>query len=60
VAVEGVDGDIGAPGDDLGLERAPGGTLSAGDDPAAEDDLDSIGAAEVKVVGDQRFEEGRA
>src|ERR1019366_1269054 len=58
VAVEGVDGDIHAPGDDLGLERPPGGAPRAVDDPAAEDDLDGVGAADVKVVGDQRLEEG--
>ena len=59
VLVEGVDGDLGAAGDDLGLELADGGALSAAD-LAVEEDLDGVRAAEVKVVGDQGFKEPRA
>ena len=56
VLVEGVHGDLGAAGDDLGLELAAGGALAAAD-LAVEDDLDGVRAAEVEVVGDQRLEE---
>ena len=41
----------------LVLNVALGGALLAGDDPAVEDDLDGVGAAEVEVVGDQGLEE---
>src|SRR5882762_4587644 len=54
--VEGVDGDLGAAGDNLCLELATPGPLSATDLPV-EDDLDGVRAAQVKVVGDQGFEE---
>src|SRR5712671_4641372 len=53
VLVEGVDGDLGAAGDDLGLELARG----VATDPPVEDDLDGVRAAEVEVVGDQGVEE---
>src|SRR5206468_6701277 len=56
VLVEGVDGDLGAAGDDLGLELAAGGALTAAD-LAVEDDLDGVRTAEVEVVGDQRLKE---
>ena len=56
VLVEGVHGDLGAAGDDLGLELAAGGALTAAD-LAVEDDLDGVRTAEVEVVGDQRLEE---
>jgi hypothetical protein len=55
VLVEHVDGDgVGVPVD-RGLEGA-GGLSSAR--VAFEDELDVLGAAEVEVVGHQRFEEG--
>ena len=54
VLVEGVDGDLGAAGDDLGLELRGG----VGADLPVEDDLDGVRAAEIEVVGDQRLEEG--
>ena len=51
--VEGVDGDLGAAGDDFGLELRGG----VGADPPVEDDLDSVRAAQIKIVSDQRLEE---
>jgi hypothetical protein len=53
VLVEDVDGDLHAAGHDLGGEAARGVFADA----AAEDELDLVGAAEVKVVGDQRLKE---
>ncbi|AFJ35172.1 hypothetical protein W7S_11025 [Mycobacterium sp. MOTT36Y] len=53
--VEGVDVDLGAVGDDLGLELA---TSRASPALAAfEDELDELRAADVEVVGHQRLEE---
>jgi hypothetical protein len=54
--VEGVDGDLSAPGDHIGPELAFG----IGPDLPVEDDLEGVGAAEVLVVGDQGVEEARA
>jgi hypothetical protein len=54
VLVEGVDGDLGAAADDLGLELGLGGRA----DLAVEDDLDGVRAAEVEVVGHEGVEEG--
>src|SRR6266851_9273471 len=54
VLVEGVDGHVYAPGDDLGLEFAFG----AGPDLPVEDDLQGVRAAEAGVVGHEGVEEG--
>jgi hypothetical protein len=51
--VEGVDGDLSAPGDHIGPELAFG----IGPDLPVEDDLEGVGAAQVQVVGDQGVEE---
>ena len=56
VLVEGVDGDLGAAGDHIGPELAFG----AGPDLPVEDDLNSVRAAEVQVVGDQASKKTRA
>ena len=56
MAVEGVDGDLGAAGNELGLELSAGGAFAAAD-LAVEDDLDGVRAAEVEVVGEQGLEE---
>jgi hypothetical protein len=53
VFVADVDGDIDAAGDDPGGEDAG----RRRQDPPAEDQLELFGAAQIKVVGDQRFEE---
>ena len=55
VLVEGVDGDIDAAGDDLGLERALRDRAAGA---PVEDDLELLGAADVEVVGNEGFEEG--
>ena len=59
VLVEGVHRDLGAAGDDFGLELAPGGALAAAD-LAVEDDLDGVRAAKIEVVGDECLEKPRA
>ena len=51
--------DLGAAGDELGLELSAGGAFAAAD-LAVEDDLDGVRAAEVEVVGEQGLEETRA
>src|SRR6476659_8132743 len=55
VPVEGVDVDLGAVGDDLGLELT--GRRSTAALPTPEDQLDPLRAADVEVVGDQGLEE---
>ncbi len=58
VLVENVDGDVDTAGDDLGFEDLRSGWGPAGPDPAAcEDQFDLLRAAEVKVVGEEGFEE---
>jgi hypothetical protein len=49
VLVEGVHGDLGAPGDHRGLELAAGAAPAAAD-LAVEDDLDGVRAAEVIML----------
>jgi hypothetical protein len=53
VLAEGADGDLGAAGDDLGLDLRGG----AGADPPVEDDLDGVRAAEIEVAGDRCLED---
>src|SRR4029077_9528089 len=55
VPVEGVDVDLGAVGDDPGLELT--GRRSTAALPTPEDQLDQLRAADVEVVGDQGLEE---
>ena len=55
VPVEGVDVDLGAVGDDLGLVLASG--LGAAALAALEDQLDQFRVTDVEVVGDQGLEE---
>jgi hypothetical protein len=55
VPVEGVDVDLGAVGDDVGLELPAG--FGAAALAAFEDQLDQFRAADVEVVGDQGLEE---
>src|SRR6202171_5421310 len=58
VLVEGVDGDLGAAGDDLGLERQwLGSGASAAFVLAGEDQLDLVRPSDVEIVGDQGFKE---
>src|ERR1700738_3181001 len=54
--IEGVDGDVGAPSDQLGFELAAGAAFAGADLPV-EDDLDVNRAAEIEIVADQGFEE---